>query len=289
MARLLREPLLHFLAIGGLLFAVHAALGAGEEAAEPPPGIHITTADTEWLREMWARQWRRSPTDEELTRIVVDHLEEEVLAREAKALEFDVGDAVVRRRLAQKMAFVLDGAVRMAEPPETELRALYDSRPDLVHTPARISFTQVFFRREQGEDRARASLVALSNTSAVEDAQGDRFLLGNAFTDQDEQALATVFGADFAKAVFGLPVGRWSGPVQSSYGLHLVKVTANSPAQSRAFSEVRERLAEEWRRQQQELARAQLVEALVRKHRVVVDAGVLPWLGPLSDDVEVQP
>ena len=69
---------------------------------------------------MWTRQWRRPPTGEELTRLVTDHLREEVLAREAMALELDVGDTVIRRRLAQKMAFLLDDTIQVAEPPEAE-------------------------------------------------------------------------------------------------------------------------------------------------------------------------
>ncbi|MEZ0171220.1 hypothetical protein [Microvirga sp. TS319] len=113
--RLVRELLLHSLAVGGLLFAAHAALRPSEQAAPPAPAVQITAADADWLKEMWERQWRRLPTDEELTRLVTDHLTEEVLAREAKALELDAGDTIIRRRLAQKMAFLLDDTIRVAE------------------------------------------------------------------------------------------------------------------------------------------------------------------------------
>lgn len=287
--RLLKEPLLHFLVLGGLLFAVHAAVGPGEDKAASTPAVRITGADADWLKEMWTRQWRRPPTDEELARLVVDHLREEVLAREAKALDLDVGDTVIRRRLAQKMAFLLDGTVHIAEPPEVELHALYDRRPDLVRTSPRVSFIQVFFRREHGGDRIGTTLVALSEGSTVPEDQGDGLLLGESFADQDEQTLSNLFGLSFAQAVFGLPVGRWSGPVESSYGLHLVKVTAMSPPEARPFAEVREQLAEEWRRERQEAAQAQLLRGLMEKYRVTVDPTVRPFLGPLADQVEVRP
>lgn len=287
--RLLKEPLLHFLAIGGLLFAVHAALGSSKEAAPTAPAIRITTADADWLREMWARQWRRPPTDEELTRLVTDHLAEEVLAREAKTLELDIGDTVVRRRLAQKMAFLLDDTIRIAEPPEAELRDLYERRPDLVRAPPRVSFTQVFFRSGRDDDRARATLAALSDGSTAPEEQGDSLLLGDAFTDQDEPALTNLFGASFARTVLALPAERWSGPIVSGYGLHLVKVTAVSRPQARPFAEVRERLAEEWRRERQQAAHTQLLQGLMRKYKVVVDPSVRPWLRMPVDEVEVQP
>jgi hypothetical protein len=287
--RLLKEPLLHFIVLGGLMFAAYSAFGTAWQEAQPHPVIRMTAADAEWLKAMWTRQWRRPPTDEELTGLVADHLKEEVLAREARALELDVGDTIVRRRLAQKMAFLLDDTIRTAEPPEPELRALYETRLDLVRTPARVSFTQVFFRREDGDDRARASLAALSDTAATPGEEGDRLLLGDTFADQDEPALANLFGAAFAQAVLALPAGRWSGPIESGYGLHLVKVTAVSPPQARPFAEVRERLSEEWRRERQETAQAQLLQGLMRKYQVVVDPSVRPWLGPLVGQVEVRP
>jgi len=287
--RLLKEPLLHFVVLGGLMFAAYSAFGTAERAAQPQSVIRMTAADAEWLKAMWTRQWRRPPTDEELTGLVADHLKEEVLAREARALELDVGDTIVRRRLAQKMAFLLDDTIRTGEPPETELRVLHEARSDLVRTPARVSFTQVFFRREDGDRRARASLVALADAAATPDEEGDRLLLGDTFADQDEPALTNLFGAAFAQAVLTLPAGRWSGPITSGYGLHLVKVTAVSPPQERPFAEVRERLAEEWRRERQETAQAQLLQSLMRKYQVVVDPSVRSWLGPLASQVEVRP
>src|SRR5829696_3340212 len=196
--RLLKEPLLHFVVLSGLTFAAYSAFGTAQQEAGPQPVIRMAAADAEWLKGMWTRQWRRPPTDEELTGLVPNHLKEEVLAREAKALELDGGDTVVRRRLAQKMTFLLDDTIRTAEPPEAELRALYETRPDLVRTPARASFSQIFFHREQGGDRARTSLAALSDAAVLPAEHGDRFLLGDTFADQDEQALANLFGAAFA-------------------------------------------------------------------------------------------
>lgn len=286
---LLREPLLHFLVLGGLLFAGHAAWNPQDKAKMAPPAVRVTAADTDWLTQMWARQWHRPPTDEEFALLVADHVREEVLAREAKALELDIGDTVVRRRLAQKMTFLLEDTFRLADPPEQDLRALYEARPELVSHPAQISFMQVFFQREQGDDRARATLAALSDGSADAREAGDRLLIGDSLANQDERALASLFGAAFAKTVFAQPVGRWSGPLASTYGLHLVHVTEISPAQRRSFDESRERLAAEWRRERQEAASRRLLHDLVRKYRVAADPALRPWLGALGDQVEFRP
>src|SRR5688500_13253178 len=107
--------MLHCIAIGGVPFASYAALDAScDVGMAARPVIHRTAADAEWLRAMWTRQWRRPPTDEELKSLVADHLKEEVLAREARALELDTGDTIVRRRLAQKITFLLDDTIRIA-------------------------------------------------------------------------------------------------------------------------------------------------------------------------------
>jgi hypothetical protein len=287
--RPLKEPLLHFVVLGGVMVAAYTTLGTDQQEAKPQSVIRMTAADAEWLKGMWTRQWRRPPTDEELTGLVADHLKEEVFSREARALELDVGDTVVRRRLAQKMEFLLDDTIRTAQPTEADLRALYETRPDLTRTPPRVSFTQVFFKREQGDGRARASLAALSDANAEPDEQGDRLLLGDTFAEHDGQALTSLFGAAFARAVLALPVGHWSGPIESAYGLHLVKVTEALPAPALSFAEVRPRLAEEWRRERQETANAELTRSLLRKYQLVVDPALRPFLGPLARQAEVKP
>jgi PPIC-type PPIASE domain len=287
--RLLKEPLLHFLVLGGLMFAAYSGIGTDHQTVQPQPIIHVTAADAEWLKGMWTRQRHRPPTDEEFSGLVIDHLKEEVFSREARALELDVGDTVVRRRLAQKMEFLLQDTIRTAQPTEADLRALYETRPDLTRIPPRVSFTQVFFQREQGDGRARASLAALSDANAEPDEQGDRLLLGDTFTEQDEQTLSNLFGAAFARAVLALPVGRWSGPIESAYGLHLVKVTEALPTPALSFPEVQLRLVDEWRRERQETANADLTKGLLRKYRLVVDPALRPLLRPLANQTEVEP
>jgi PPIC-type PPIASE domain len=149
-----------------------------------------------------------------------------------------------------------------------------------------VSFIQVFFDRANGDDRARAAraaLAMLSDASGEVAGDGDPFLLGDTFVDQDEQSLTSQFGAAFAQALLTAEPGHWSGPIASSHGLHLVKVTAVQPSRARAFAEVRDRLTQEWHRQRQETAGAQLYADLLRKYQIVADPPVRPLLGPVID------
>ena len=188
---------------------------------------------------MWTRQWRRPPTDEELAGLVADQLKEEVLAREARSLELDVGDTVVRRRLAQKMAFMLDDTVRVTEPTERRtarpLRRASRACPHEARAcPSRRSSSAASRGMAAPAPPSRPSPRILDLALLAEE-QGDRLLLGDTFADQDEQALTDLFGAPFAQAVLALPAGRWSGPIKSGYGLHLVKVTADVAAAGAAL------------------------------------------------------
>ena len=85
MKRLVREPLVHFVVLGALMFGAYAWLNRG---ASPRPEIEattvrITTKEVAWLADTWVRQRQRPPTQEELRSLVRDSLREELLSREA--------------------------------------------------------------------------------------------------------------------------------------------------------------------------------------------------------------
>jgi len=286
--RFLREPLLHFLVAGALLFAAYGWLNRGTDAEglSASRALHITAAEVEWLKQSWARRWHRPPSEVELKGIVSDHLRERLLEREARSLGLDENDLVVRRRLAQKMEFLFSDAVQLAAPSEAVLRRLYAANADRFQSPVQISFTHVYFNRDRRGARAdadaAAALEALSRSDARAAELGDRFLLEREFVDADEQAVARVLGRDFAHRVFALAPGGWQGPIESGYGLHLVRVTDRRPAQSLAFEAVQDELREIWQREQEAVARERYFAALLQKYDVVVDESVRALVGSLA-------
>lgn len=276
--QVLKEPILHFLMIGVALFGTHTlvAQNNGVEAAGRNT-IRITAADAERLGNIWARQWSRPPTADEVKGILTAHLKEEVLVREARQLKLDQDDTVVRRRLAQKMTFLLEDTTSVPDVPEAELRALYEAKPEISQTPARVSFVQVFFKGEEGEDRARVALASLDTFSDPVQL-GDPLLLGHVFTNEDEQSLTKLFGPSFAPAVVAAKPGGWSGPFRSGYGLHLVKITAVTAPEYLPFESVRVRLEQEWRLADKERGKQQLYSGLIGKYEVFADPEIRPFL-----------
>lgn len=292
--KLLKEPLLHFLVLGAALFGAYTWLnrpfgfpqdkGTGETSTVRQ--VRIGESDVQWLKETWTRQWQREPTSEELRGLVTEFLKEELLAREAREMALDENDTIVRRRLAQKLEFLIQDTSRLTEPTDDDLRRFYETNPERFMDAAKVSFTHIFFnsdKRADAEADAKAVLAELSRTDAPVNAEsmGDRLLIGAEFRDVDEQTVSCQFGRDFARAVFVLKPGVWQGPIKSGYGLHLVCLSELKPTKQREFAEVREQVLEYWQEQRQREESEKYFARLLKKYDVVIDEGVKPLVGPL--------
>lgn len=285
--RFLREPLLHFLLLGALMFGVYAWLNRdSSDAGDVDRSILVTERELTWIIDTWTRLWQRPPDDRELQGLMTDYLREELLAREAHALELDRDDLIVRRRLAQKMDFILADTARIVEPTDAELRALFDADRARFDAPPVISFATLYFSTDKRGDRAaadaRGALARLSGAGADADpgSMGDASLLPDAMQDADELAIAGVFGDAFAKAVIALEPGPWRGPVESAFGLHLVRVTARREAEPRDFEVVREALAEEWRHRKEAEAKQVYFRELLDRYDISATDSVRPLVEP---------
>jgi hypothetical protein len=247
--KILREPLLHFLVLGAGLFLLFG--GIGKLAEERPDQIVVTEAKIGNVAELFERTWRRPPTAAELDGLIEDHIKEEILYREALALGLERDDIVIRRRLRQKMEFLSEDVTPPAEPTEAELRIFLAEHADRFRAPWRVSFAQVYLSPERRGANVRSDaerlLVALNTGKSDPAEAGDPLLLEQDYRELAAQDVERLFGGAFAAQVAQLPVGRWSGPVESGYRLHLVLVREQAPASKPDLTEVREPVANEWR------------------------------------------
>jgi hypothetical protein len=290
MMRVLKEPLVHFLLAGAALFGAYAWITRTPEnpTANKTTKLEITAGDVRWLAENWTTQWRRPPTREELRGLITDYLNEQLLAREARALGLEDNDVIIRRRLAQKLTFIIDDTIRRAEPTEKELQQYHEANERRFRSNARISFAHIYFSPQRRADArsdaadARQLLLAGGATTSTADL-GDRLLIGSELRDETEQSVSNTFGPDFARAVFALGIGSWSGPIQSGYGLHLVRVSTMKEAKVPPFSEIRERVAAEWKREQETRAKDRYLAELRKKYDVVADEEAKALIAPQGD------
>jgi hypothetical protein len=286
MKKILREPLLHFLVIGAVLFGAYAWRNRTLPGEVRAGQVRVSEADVKWLKETWAKQWQREPDSGELRGLVTEYLKEELLAREAREMGLDQDDIYVRRRLAQKVEFLVQDTSRLAQPTEEDLRKFHAAHPERFSEGAHISFTHVYFNGDHRADVAAALVRLKAGESPM--ALGERLLVDPEFQDTEEQNVASHFGADFSRAVFEMPQGEWLGPVTSGYGLHLVRVSARKPGQVREFSAVREQVLQRWRDARQREDNEKYFASLLKKYDVVLDETVKPMIGSLTIEGSVQ-
>ncbi|MGH7806268.1 MAG: peptidyl-prolyl cis-trans isomerase, partial [Candidatus Binatia bacterium] len=152
---------------------------------------------------------------------------EDELVREARELGLDRTDIVIRRHLVEDLRARLRGV--SADDPVAANDIAVEPGPD--RPPARTALTHLFFDRDRrgpgAEAEARVLAARLQSGSldfAGARAAGDPFLHGLELAPLSRHELESRFGDEFARAAAELPLGRWAGPLRSSYGFHVVRI-----------------------------------------------------------------
>jgi hypothetical protein len=269
----LREPLLHFALLGAALFALFP-LAAGERARAPEE-IVVGAGDVARLAEGFARTWQRAPTEDELAGLVRDHVDEEILYREALALGLERDDTIVRRRLRQKLEFLIEAEAPAAEPADEELQRHLLARRAQFEEPPRISLRHVYLSADRRGERAKADAARLlaqlrAGDGSWEEA-GDPIALPRSLEDTPAAEIAALFGEAFAEGVRALPIGSWQGPIASGYGLHLVFVSARSEAVLPVLEAIRDEVRRDWQAERRAEAIAARLAELRARYEVRIE------------------
>lgn len=276
MKQVFKEPLLHFLVLGAVLFVVYSVMqkpGQGGEQGK----ILVTKGQIAHLANGFAQAWRRPPTPEEMAGLVRDRVREEVYAREAIAMGLDKDDTVIRRRLRQKLEFVSEDIVAQAEPTDADLHAYLQAHPEAFRVGPRISFSHVYLspqRRGRTLKRDAEQLLAqLNRAGAKADASalGDSLMLERSFDALPRGEVAKLFGENFAEKLGGLAPGRWQGPVESGYGVHLVLVNERIEGGMPALAEARDAVRREWANARRLEANEALYQQLLKRYTVTIE------------------
>jgi peptidyl-prolyl cis-trans isomerase C len=270
------RPLLHFVALGGLLFAARSLWLA------PQDPIAITGADVQRLRAEWAQETRRAPTARELDAQIRHLADEEMLVREALRLGLDRSDPVVASRLVRNMRFIGAAgdeaallaqavAIGMAHRDVVARRRLVQAMHERFAAGIALDDADVRRYVERHADRySRAPRVSFRQRYLG--AGGQPVLLARELVEVTPEAVARSFGGAFADALLQAPVGQWTGPVQSAYGPHEVYVVAREPAQPAEFEVVQRQARYALREEREREAVARATQALRRHYPLSVEA-----------------
>jgi hypothetical protein len=269
LARLLREPLMHFLGIGLALFLLYALLNPGGGADE----IRITSAAVADLKAQHQKLWGRPPTETELQGLIDSRIADEILYREGVAMGLDRDDAVIKRRVRQKFELIAEEE-DSETPTEADLAAYLKANPDRFRSAPIVTFTQVLVPTDGSvadvEARA-AQLKSVLEGGANPATIGKATLLPGRVEAMPLDLVARDFGDRFAAALAAAPEGQWAGPVASAYGVHLVRIDRRVPAETPSLATVRAEVQREWENERRQKARAARLAELRARYDVVVE------------------
>ena len=277
--RWLREPLLHFLLLGVVLFVAYSYFHRGRGGVESSKQIALTLDDLRTMDTYFVSQWHRQPTPAEFQAMVEDKVREEVLYREALAMGLDKDDTIVKRRMAQKMQFLAEDVAAAHEPSTAELKAWFEKNSNKFALPSRYSFRHLYFspdkRGKNAQDDAAKALARIAGQpedSKLALSLADPFMFQDYYGDRAPEALAKEFGPQFVVAFEKLKPGSWQGPIESGYGWHLLYVDTVIPGRIPAFEEMEPDVKTAWLGEQKQQAWQKAYQQMRAKYAVLLPA-----------------
>lgn len=284
--RVLRDPLTHFLAAGGLLFAFCAWFGPQDSRSDDERTIVVDKPTLvtymEYRQQAFQPDYYSKAFDDmspaERHQLIDNYVREEAMTREANAMGLGSADYVIRQRLIQKMDFLMDGASQDRPPPgDAELKAYYKQNPENYVTAESLTFTHAFVDNEVAHSGNREALAeALKAELNARHAQfndapqyGDRFPYLVNYVGRTPDFIANQFGPGFLHALEKLkPSDKWQGPIQSDYGWHVVLFTKHEPASLPPFDEVKQKVADDYANELKSQFRKQATDDLLKRYEV---------------------
>ncbi|MGC6475371.1 MAG: peptidyl-prolyl cis-trans isomerase [Parvibaculales bacterium] len=271
MKKILQSPFFAFVLIGFALFAIDSAYQRfqGEQAYK----IELTQASLERLAMLYAKQQNRDVDEETLRQLIRAHVEEQALSREAMRRGLDEDDTIIRRRLAQKMKFIIEDKYDPEPIKQEELRAYYDKNKARYATPLLLSFEHIYFNPRNNEkiyERAH-EIQAQVNTGQDWRETGDPFMLERRYERQSLNDINKNFGAHFTREIenYMPEKNQFGPPIGSAYGLHLVRIIERQAPIEKSFDEVRDQLMQDLKEEKRLIANQKAIDEVIAKYSVV--------------------
>jgi hypothetical protein len=264
----LREPLLHFMIAGAGVFLLYGTLSG--PVAESDSEINVSVGQVEHLVSIFLKTRQRLPTQEELAGLIDNYVVEELLYREAVAIGLDRDDTIVRRRMRQKMDFLLDDLATV-EPTDEELQQFLNEQPERFRRDARFSFDHFYI----ADGNAAAAMPVLDRLRAGESVAEINLvgsgLLPGRIDDSSETQISALLGSTFTQQLMQLEPGDWTGPIESPYGVHLVRIDRVVESVVPPLEEIRRNVRREWWVVRREASREAMIDALREKYRITIE------------------
>ena len=255
----LREPLLHFVVLGGALFALDRALLI---KADDPHTIVVGLDVNSEAKETFEAARGRAPNEQELEALHRVWLDNEVLYREGLALQVDKGDPAIRERVIFKALSVVDSNVKLPPVDDQVLRAWFESHREKYDEPARYDFEEAALVGDNPEAAVRTFVDALNHGTPGDAKAGLRVFKGRPHSN-----LVESYGADFAKTLEAATPDIWQA-LRTRDGFRAMRLKAVTPAKPAAFEPLRGVVMHDWSDAIASEQRTAAVRALAKKYKI---------------------
>jgi len=140
MNKYFKDPLIHFIILGILVFFSHSIWQRNISKSDYT--INVTEEEMARQAKIFSGENRRKPTNDDIKALLYSYIEERALMREAERLGLGEDDTIIRRRLAQKMRFIIEDIDTIRNPGSEELEAWYSNNISRFISPEKRSFIQ---------------------------------------------------------------------------------------------------------------------------------------------------
>lgn len=256
----LREPLLHFLVLGGVLFAVDHAVASRVD--DPHTIVVGPEVDSEAV-EVFEESRGRKPNTEELDALHRVWLDNEVLYREGLALQLDKGDTAIRERVIFKALSVVDANVKLPPIDDTQLREWFEKNRGKYDEPTRFNFQEAVLSGERSEEAVRNFVDALNKG-----APGDKDAGLRVFKDRPQSNLEQSYGAEFSKELTESVPNEWR-VLRARDGWHAIQLASIVAPKPAVFETLRGVVLQDWTDATAAEQRTAAVRALAKKYKII--------------------
>jgi hypothetical protein len=261
--RWMREPLLHFLVLGAVLFAVDYVVAGRTD--DPTAIVVDGSVDREALR-IFEDQKGRKPNEDELYALRRVWLDNEVLYREGLALKLDQGDPAIRDRVIFKALSVVEAGLKLPPYDDELLRGWFEKNRMKYDEPPRYDFEEAVIAGDRSESAARELATALNEGTPSDIEAGLRI-----FKARPLPTIVQSYGPEFAAALQGAPLGEWE-PLRHRDGWRVIRVGGRLPAQAADFDALRGVVLQDWTDATMAELRTEAVRALAKKYTIRTEA-----------------
>ncbi len=272
-----QEPLFHFLLLGAIVFYISYK---NEPRVTTPLQKHlsISKSNIDQLLSQWKQEKQSLPTKTELDELIEYYIENQILYEEALRMELDKNEPEIKKILIDKLKYMANTSIEINEIPKEKLQNYFQEHKEkfIKKSDKKISFQHIFFNPKHHtniESKANSIFKEIQILSEEGNLShlGDKFYAGHQFQNINKKELAKIFSQSFIRELFKLPTQRWSKPIKSGFGIHIIYVRNQTSSKETTFHNVEKEVINEYLIEQNYNAYKKLYERLRNEYTVTIE------------------